>query len=148
VSDDFFGNLDKKLSEISGKQQAAADQREANRAFSEQAIQDMHPVARKYAARLRERGISALVSGNQTALTFEMRWADGAEHGLSVHPDGETGELKIVRISTDHTDGRTFRSSDGRTYGERDWRLSMFEAALEKEIDAYISAADKHRGIA
>jgi hypothetical protein len=148
VSDDFFGELDKKISDLDAKQQARAAQRDADTAFSEKAIAEMHPVARVYIEKLRERGITARVSGNERGLTFEMRWVDNADHGLSVYPDLDTGRLKITRNSTDHTDGKRFRSTDGRLYGETDWKPSTFENALKSVINDYLSYAEKHGGIA
>lgn len=148
MSDDFFGELDKKLGDLDSKQQARSDQKDADTAFSEREIASMHPVAREYADKLGERGITARVSGSERGLTFEMRWADNADHGLSVYPDLETGRLKIIRNSTDHTDHKRFRSSDGRTYGEADWKPSMFESALKSVINDYLFYADKHGGIA
>lgn len=148
MDDDFFGGLDKKISDLDAKQQARAEQKAADTAFSERAIAEMHPVARDYVEKLRERGITARVSGNERGLTFEMRWADNADHGLSVYPDLETGRLKIIRNSTDHTDDKRFRSTDGRLYGEADWKPSMFESALKSVINDYMFYADKHGGIA
>jgi hypothetical protein len=148
VSDDFFGELDKKIGGLNAKEQAKAAQKAAEAAFSEKAIADMHPVAQQYVEKLRERGITARVSGSESGLTFEMRWADSADHGLTVYPDLETGRLKIVRNSTDHTDGKRFRSSDGLTHGEADWEPSKFEGALKSVINDYMFYADKHGGIA
>lgn len=146
MSDDFFGSLDKRLSALSAKHDAASAEKEANRAFSERAIRDMHPIAKRYAGELGKRGIGVRVKGDERSLRFEMRWADGAEHGLSIYPDSETGALKLTRNSTDHSNGQKFSSSE--IYAEKEWDASLFEGALEREIEDYIAYSEKHRGIA
>lgn len=148
MSDDFFEELDKKIGAHNAKEQARVDRKEADTAFSIQAIAEMHPVAQRYVEKLRERGINAKVGGGERGITFEMKWADHGEHGLSVFPAIETGRLEIVRNSTDHTDGKRFRSTDGSTYGESNWDVSKFESALRSVINDYVFYADKHKGIA
>ncbi|GEM_PF-5128746 len=147
VSDNFFSKLDQQLDAAKSEEMAVADRKAADRAFSEKAIAELRPVATEYAAKLRERGISTRVSGSGV-LEFEMRWADGGTHGLMICPDLDTGRLKIVRKSTDHTDGRRFSSSDWQTYGEDTWKPSTFESALESVINDYMSFAKHHGGIA
>lgn len=148
MSDDFFNALDKKIGDLNAKQQASAAQKDADSAFSEEAILEMHTVARDYVAKLKDRGITARVSGNERGIRFEMRWADNADHGLAVYPDIDTGRLKIIKNSTDHSDDRRFQSTDGRLYGRADWDSSKFESALQSVINDYLFYADKHGGVA
>ncbi|CAN5497454.1 hypothetical protein BH10PSE12_BH10PSE12_08010 [soil metagenome] len=147
MSDDFFGALDGKIADLNKAQDARAERRGADQAFSERAILAMRPVADRYVAQLRERGIYAIVGGNERGLTIEMRWADGADHGLAVYPELESGRLKIFRNSTDHRDDRRFRSSDGATYDEASWKASFFEEALKGVINDFMAQAAKHGGI-
>lgn len=148
VSDDFFNDFDKKLVELKTSEQEESDRKAEDRAAAEVAIMAMHPVATEYAAKLRERGITARVSGGKGALVFEMRFADNGDHGLSVYPDLTTGRLVIYRNSTDHTTGRGFRSTDGMTYAAGQWAPERFEAALKSVINEYLRIADKHGGVA
>lgn len=147
MSDDFFSGLDNKLTELKTNEQEAQERERANRAAAEDAIEAMHPVANDFAAKLRERGMSAKVSGSRKGLTFEMRWADNGEHGLSAYPDLSSGRLKLIRTSTDHTDGRRFSSTDGMMYAAGQWSPDRFEAALKSIIEDYIYYAPKHGGI-
>ena len=147
MGDDFFSSLDNKISELKTGEQEARERELADRAAAEEAIAAMHPVANDYAAKLRERGISAKVSGSNKGITFEMRWADNAEHGLSVYPDLASGRLKLIRNSTSHTDGRRFSSTDGMMYAAGQWAPDRFEAALKGIIEDYMFYAPKHGGI-
>lgn len=147
VNDDFFSKLDKQISDVKAEETAVAHRKAADRAFSVRAIAALHPLADEYASKLRERGISAQVSGNE-GLEFEMRWQDGGTHGLTVYPDLTTGRIKITRKSTDHTDGRRYSSSDWQTHGEDSWKPSMFENALKGVINDYMFYAKMHGGVA
>jgi hypothetical protein len=62
--------------------------------------------------------------------------------------DVETNRLKISHDSTDHTDGKPFRSTELTTYHATTWSCSTFENALKSVIRDYMSAADKHGGTA
>jgi hypothetical protein len=147
VSDDFFAKLDAKLESLKSGQQAAVTRLEDERRASSDAIKAMHPVAKDYVAKLRERGITAYFSGTNYGLTFEMRWGDGATHGLSVYPDMDSGRLQIIRNSTDHTTGRSFNSTDGATYAAKDFSPQKYESALKSVIHDYVRFADRHEGI-
>lgn len=145
---DFFKDLDGKINGMNIAAVAKINKRPNDQAFSEKAILAMHSLADYYAKKLGERGITATVSGNERGIKFEMRWADRAGHGLSVLPDIVNGQLKLTRNSTDHTDGKRFRSTNGRTYNEKTWPAEMFESSLKSIIDDYLYYASRHGGIA
>lgn len=148
MSDDFFRDLDNQLSAATTAKATATQQKDAARTFSEQAIVEIQPIAREYAAKLRERNISANRSGGENTLVFEMAWANGDQHKLTVVPDLDTGRLKFHYTSTDHTTGKPFSSTGATLYGPDNWSMPVFQDELQKFISDYVRLAEKHGGIA
>lgn len=144
--EEFFSSIDAKISRASRADTGSADMPAENQAFLETVVARLQPVVASYQAKLAERQISAEVKSFPACISFTLRYRDGGHCGLTL--DGRLADRRI-EITAHYTNdnGRNYVNTGGVTYGRDNWQDSIFEEALQKCIDDFLSYASRHGGI-
>jgi len=146
-SSDFFGKLDAKLNDQTAIKVANEDRANELRIFASEVFERVTPIAQDYASKLKDKGITAVVSSYATGIDFKLTFQDGGHYNLSLGI-GRSG--RTLEFEGDYTndDGRPYRSVDGASYAEETWRDEVFIDKLQHHIEDYVFYSDRHRGVA
>ena len=142
----FFRELDKKLAELAQARVTSHAEQDATVRFAERAVAQVLPIAVRYKDDLSVRNIEAKLSGNADGLTFQLAFADGTERALTMYPHPETQRIAFVAY-TPGDKRRHASSRDGVTYDQQNWTPDAFEERLQRFIDDFLKAANRHGGI-
>jgi hypothetical protein len=140
----FLKYLDKKLAELAQARDMDHAAQAASERFAERAVAQILPIAVRYKDDLNARNIEAQLSGNADGLTFQLAYGNGTARALTMYPHPETQRIAFVA----YTPGDKRRHArDGTTYDERNWAPEVFEERLQRFIDDFLKAANRHGGI-
>jgi len=144
--DDFFSKIDSKLEEQKQRKESANTQKEENRAFLAKVCTEVAPIVAKYEHELQARNINVSSTIRDHLVSVELKFADGGHNRLTLSQDIDSGRLTMEKHFT-NDDGKNYKSTDGRTFNEQNWRNDLFETALKKLIEDFVFYAPRHGGI-
>lgn len=144
-SDEFFANVDVKLSKSAEADAASKNAASENREFLGAVIARLTPITSSYKAKLKERNIQVEVQSYPTGISFTLRYKDGGYRALNIGGRLEDNRIEITTLST-NDDGRNYKSSSGASYDKNNWKDSVFEVELQKCINDFLFYADRHGG--
>lgn len=144
--EEFFSSIDAKISRASRAETNPRNLPAENQAFLETVVARLQPLVASYRTKLEERQIVAEVKSFPACISFTLRYRDGGHCGLTL--DGRLDDRRI-EITAHYTNdnGRNYVNTGGVTYGKENWQDSIFEDALQKCIDDFLSYAGRHGGI-
>ncbi len=145
-SDDFFANVDVKLSKAAEANAASKNTASENREFLEEVIARLAPVASSYKEKLKERKVQVEVQSYPTGISFTLRYKDGGHRALNIGGRLEDNRIEVTTLFT-NDDGRNYKSTSGASYDKNNWKDSVFEDELQKCINDFLFYADRHGGV-
>lgn len=141
MTDEFFRELDQKLSAQKTAQGKAQEQKDERLERSIAAVREARAVAAEYVDGLKQRGIQAEVKGHDEYFSFSLEHSNGDKVSLGFGVDLKTKFLEMRGHYIDEY-GRPYGATKPIT-NSSEWTSKSYRRAIEEFINDYVRGEDR-----